>query len=242
MDPLLDQPFCVLEWAWHHRVYMLHDSLWAEWMIDQAFAAAIADLERRNIVAVAGYLPPKYASTSPVFIYSDGFLNAAYNPAPFLVVLKLKSLKPDEKTDWIGTAAADVLVSRLSVDSRRLSCRARASFERASGARSWGESEAADPSRAAPSARRLNVEQAVVGSYVVDGDKVLFNLADRGRQNRGGARRIQQHFSERPPARRDAEPRHEPCHHAWFSIAERVAGDRELALAGNRERDLAGQF
>jgi hypothetical protein len=41
-------------------------------------------------------------------------VNAVYNPVPFLAVLKLKSLKPDEKTDWIGTAAADSLVSKLS--------------------------------------------------------------------------------------------------------------------------------
>ena len=100
-------------WAWHHRAY-LEDSLWDQWMIDPAFSSVITTLQRDSVPVEVGWLPPEYAKTSPVFVYNDEYMDAAYNPIPFLAVLTLKSLKPDQQTDWIGTAAADSLASKLS--------------------------------------------------------------------------------------------------------------------------------
>ncbi len=161
-------------WAWHHREY-IDELLWTEWMADTAFAAEIAEIQRMNVPVDVGYLPPEYDATSPVFVYNDEYLNAVYNPIPFLVVLKLKSLKPDEKTDWIGTAAADSLVSKLSAipgvflaDREQLS-----GFMRD---QKLTESDVTEPGRVVQLGKALDVQQAVVGSYVVDGDKVLFNL------------------------------------------------------------------
>jgi TolB-like protein len=161
-------------WAWHHREY-IDEPLWTEWMGDPAFAAEIGEIQRKNVPVEVGYLPPEYESTSPVFVYNDEYLKAAYNPIPFLVVLKLKSLKPDEKTDWIGTAAEDSLVSKLSAMPGVFL----AEREQVAGVmrdQKLRESDAAEPDRAAQIGKALDVQQAVVGSYVVDGEKVLFNL------------------------------------------------------------------
>lgn len=161
-------------WAWHNREY-LDDALWAEWMTDPAFADEVGTLEHGKVEREAGFLPSEYASTSPVAVYNDEYLNAAYNPIPFLIVMKLKSLKPDEKTDWIGTAAADSLTSRLSsVPGMFVADREQvASVLRD---KKLTEASTSEADAAAQLGRALDVEQVVTGSYVADGDKVLFNL------------------------------------------------------------------
>jgi len=161
-------------WAWHHREY-LDKLLWADWMADAAFAAEIADLQLKQVPVEVGYLPAEYAATSAEYIYIDEYLNAAYNPIPLLVVLKLKSLRPDEKTDWIGTAAADSLVSKLS-SIPGVYLAEREDVAAAMRGQKLAESDAAEPGHAMQIGKALDVQQAIVGSYVVDGDKVLFNL------------------------------------------------------------------
>jgi TolB-like protein len=161
-------------WAWHNREY-LDDALWAEWMADPAFADEVATLEHGKVEREAGFLPSEYASIPPVAIYNDEYLNAAYNPTPFLVVMKLKSLKPDERTDWIGTATADSLTSRLSsVPGMFVADREQvASVLRD---KKLVEVSTSEADAAAQLGKALDVEQVVTGSYVADGDKVLFNL------------------------------------------------------------------
>jgi TolB-like protein len=161
-------------WAWHNRVY-IEDALWAEWMADPAFAAEIDSLQRQKVSAVVGYLPPEYAATSPVLVYNDEFLNAAYNPVPFLAVLTLKSLKPDEKTDWIGTAAAESLETRLS-STPGLFLAERERVMEVLHDQTLRETHVAATQPAAQIGKALDVERVLVGSYVVDGDDVLFNL------------------------------------------------------------------
>lgn len=161
-------------WAWHNREY-LDDALWTEWMADPAFADEVATLEHGKVEREAGFLPTEYASISPVAVYNDEYLNAAYNPTPFLVVMKLTSLKPDERTDWIGTAAADSLTSRLSsVPGMFVADREQvASVLRD---KKLVEVSTSEADAAAQLGKALDVEQVVTGSYVADGDKVLFNL------------------------------------------------------------------
>jgi TolB-like protein len=124
---------------------------------------------------VVGYLPPKYAATSPVVIYNDEYLNAAYNPMPFLAVLTPKSLKPDEKTDWIGTATADSLVVRLS-STPGLFVAERDQVTGVLRDQKLLVSDVAEPGQAAQVGKALDVERVIAGSYVVDGEKVLVNL------------------------------------------------------------------
>jgi len=160
-------------WAWHHRQY-IDDALWTQWAGDPVFANEIAVMDREKPPVEEGYMPPEYASTSPVVIYNDEFLNAAYNPMPFLAVLKLKSLKPDEKTDWIGTAAADSLEAKLSsIPGLFL-----AETEQIEGVARDQKlvADIAEPEGATKIGKALNLERVVTGSYVVDGDKVLVNL------------------------------------------------------------------
>jgi TolB-like protein len=161
-------------WAWHHRIY-IEEALWARWMTDAAFAAEIEALQRQNVQVVIGYLPPEYANLSPVVIYNDPYLDAAYNPVPFLAVLTPRSLKPDPNTDWIGTAAAESLVTGLSsIPGLFLAER-----EQVAGVmrdQKLREPDAAEIRPAAQIGKALDVEHVVTGSYVVDGDKVLFNL------------------------------------------------------------------
>jgi len=161
-------------WAWHNRAY-IDDALWTEWMVDPAFAAEVDSLQRQKLPAEVGYLPPEYAATSPVLVYNDEFLNAAYNPVPFLAVLTLKSLKPDEKTDWIGTAAAESIVSKLS-STPGLFLAERDQVMSALRDQKLREPDVAATQPAAQVGKALDVERVVVGSYVVDGDDVLFNL------------------------------------------------------------------
>lgn len=161
-------------WAWHHRIYF-GDALWAEWMADPDFAAEIADLGRHNEPQVIGWLPPEYEGISPVLIYNDEFVNAAYNPIPFMMVLKFKSLKPDPSTDWIGSAAAGSLVSRLSTVPGLFL----ADPDQVAGAlkeQKLPEAQMLDANKAAQVGRALDMEQVVIGDYVVDGDKVLFDV------------------------------------------------------------------
>jgi len=161
-------------WAWHHRVY-IEDTLWTRWMADTAFAAEIDTLQHQNVAAVVGYLPSEYAATSPVFVYNEEYLNAAYNPMPLLAVLTLKNLKPDEKSDWIGTAAAESLVSKLS-GVPGLFVAERQQVTDVLRDQHLQEPDVAEPESATKVGKALDVEQMVVGSYVVDGEKVLFNL------------------------------------------------------------------
>jgi len=161
-------------WAWHNRIY-IEDALWTQWMADPAFAAEINVLQGQNTPAVIGYLPPEYAATSPVFVYNDEFLNAAYNPIPFLAVLTLKSLKPDDKTDWIGIATAESLVTRLG-STPGLFLAERQQVMEVVRDQKLREPDVAEAQPAAQVGKALDVERVVVGSYVVDGDDVLFNL------------------------------------------------------------------
>jgi TolB-like protein len=162
-------------WAWHHHHYF-DEALWALWMAEADFAAEIHNLEARHEPVVAGYLPPDYQSTSPVAMYTDEYLNAAYNPLPFLAVLKFKSLKPDAQTDWIGKAVAESMTSRLSTMPGMFLAEpdqiqtALVSDPKAAAL------DLADPGAATELGRSMELEQVVVGSYVADGDKVLFNL------------------------------------------------------------------
>jgi TolB-like protein len=161
-------------WAWHHRIY-IDEALWAQWMADAAFAAAINALQRQNEPAVIGYLPPEYAAVSPVFVYNDEYLDAVFNPIPFLAVLTPKSLKPDEKTDWIGAATAESLITGMS-SVPGLFIAERAQVAGVLRDQKLREPDVADPTPAAQVGKALDVEHVVTGSYVVDGDKVLFNL------------------------------------------------------------------
>jgi TolB-like protein len=161
-------------WAWHHHLY-IEESLWLLWMKDSEFAAELAKMERQNTPVAVGYMPDEYANTSAVFIYNDEYMDAAYNPIPFLAVLTLKSLKPDQQNDWIGTAAADSLANKLSTTPGLVL----ADREQVAGAvrdQKLPDAQAAEPESAAKIGKALDVEQVVAGSYVVDGDKVLFNL------------------------------------------------------------------
>jgi TolB-like protein len=162
-------------WAWHHRHYF-DEALWAEWMANREFSVQINILQTQNVPAQVGYLPPEYASTSPVAIYDDEYLNAVYNPVPFLAVMNLESLKPDPQNSWIGKAAADSLTAKLSTipgmflsepDQVRLALGTQTAAQRV---------DLTEPSHAAQVGKTLDVQQIVVGSYVADGDKVLFNL------------------------------------------------------------------
>jgi len=161
-------------WAWHHRIY-IEEALWAQWMTDAAFAAEIDALQRQNEPAVIGYLPPEYADSSPVFVYNDEYLNAVFNPIPFLAVLTPKSLKPDEKTDWIGAATAESLVTGMS-SVPGLFIAEREQVVGVLRDQKLREPDVADAAPAAQVGKALDVEHVVTGSYVVDGDKVLFNL------------------------------------------------------------------
>jgi len=161
-------------WAWHHHAY-LEDSLWGQWMTDPAFASAITVLQRSNTPVEDGWLPPEYANTSPAFVYNDEYMDAAYNPIPFLAVLTLKSIKPDPQNDWIGTAAAESLVSKLSATPGMFI----ADRQQVVGVlqdQKLKDADVVEPNLTAHIGKALDVEQVVVGSYVVDGDSVLFNL------------------------------------------------------------------
>lgn len=162
-------------WAWHHR-HFIDDALWAEWMANADFAAQINAFEAQHLPVDPNYMPPEYADTSPLVMYSDEYLNAVYNPVPFLAVLTLESLKPDPQTAWIGKAAAESLTAKLStIPGMFLAepAQLRAAIQQ------QGNAQLADmtePSHAAQLGKALDVQQIVVGSYVADGDKVLFNL------------------------------------------------------------------
>jgi TolB-like protein len=161
-------------WAWHHRRY-LDELLWAEWMADKAFAAEIAAMTRDNVAADPDYMPAELASTSPLMIYTDDYINAVYNPAPFLAVLSLKNLKSDASSDWIAAATSDSLLSNLSsvpglfvADQQQVTQAVQTDKTLAA--------NAVEPLQAARIGKAIEVERVVTGSYVVDGDKVLLNL------------------------------------------------------------------
>lgn len=162
-------------WAYHHRRY-IEELLWARWMAEAEFAAAIRAMETQHVPLQDGYLPPEYASTSPAFIYSDEYLEAAYNPVPFLAVMNLTSLKADPQSDWIGKAATQSLTTQLSA----LPGMYVVENDRVAGALGAGRRttyvDLADPTRAAQLGRAVEAQQVVMGSYVADGDHVLFNL------------------------------------------------------------------
>jgi TolB-like protein len=162
-------------WAYHHRRY-IEEALWARWMAEVDFAAEIRRLEAQNLAVQDGYIPAEYASTPTAMIYSDEYLDAAYNPIPFLAVMTLTNLKADPQSDWIGKAAGQSLVAQLSalpgmfvVESKRVS-------DAITGQRKIPANDLADPTRVAQVGRSLDAEQVVMGNYVADGDKVLFNL------------------------------------------------------------------
>jgi TolB-like protein len=161
-------------WAWHHRKY-LDELLWNEWMLDKAFAAEIAALQRSNPAVDPEYMPPEFASTSPLVVYTDDYINAVYNPAPFLAVLNLKNLKADPSSDWIAAATTDSLLSKLSsfpglfvADQQQVTQVMQSDKTLAS--------DTVEPLQAARIGKAVDVERVVVGSYVVDGEKVLLNL------------------------------------------------------------------
>lgn len=162
-------------WAWHHR-HHIDDLLWAQWMANAEFAAQINVLQAQHVPVDPSYMPPEYASTSPVAMYNDEYLNAVYNPVPFLAVTTLESLKPDPQNAWIGKAAAESLTAKLStIPGMFLSepDQVRSALDE----QTKGQPvDVTEPSHAAQLGKTLDVEQIVVGSYVVDGDKVLFNL------------------------------------------------------------------
>ena len=161
-------------WAWHHRTY-LEDALWLEWMNDAAFAAEIAKLQRANTPVDPNYLPPEYVEVSPIVIYNDEYINAVYNPTPYLAVMTLKSLKPDANTDWIATATADSLLSNLS-SIQGLFVADHQQVDEALREQKLQTSDIGDPSHAAEIGKAVDVERVLTGSYVADGDKVLFNF------------------------------------------------------------------
>ena len=162
-------------WAWRHR-HFFDDTLWAEWMQNREFAAQINIIQAQPAAPAAEYLPTEYATTSPVAVFNDEYLDAVYNPVPFLAVMNLQSLKPDAQTVWIGKAAADSLTARLStIPGMFLS--EPDQVQSALEARKKGQAiDVTEPSHAAEVGRALDVQQVVVGSYVADGEKVLFNL------------------------------------------------------------------
>jgi TolB-like protein len=162
------------EWAWDNRVY-LEQALWDEWMRDAAFAAKIAALQRANAVVNADYMPPDYAKAPPVAVYADEYINAVYNPPPILAVLRPKGLKADPASDWIASATADSLLSNLSAVPG-LFIADEGQVDDAVRTRKLSPADAADPSRAAEIGKAVAVERVVTGSYVADGDQVLFNF------------------------------------------------------------------
>jgi len=160
-------------WAWNHRRY-IEEVLWARWMQEAQFAAEIRLLEAQHAPVQDGYLPAEYAGTSPLVMYVDEYLDAAYNPVPFLAVMNLTSLKPDPQADWIGKAAAQSFTTKISalpgmfVVEQERTARAMGMDRRLA---SMDET-----ARAAQVGKSLDVQEVVVGNYVADGDKVLFNL------------------------------------------------------------------
>jgi TolB-like protein len=162
-------------WAWHHHHYF-DEVLWAEWMAEPAFAAEINALHAQQVPVQVGYLPPEYESTPPVAIYNDEYLNAVYNPVPFLAVMKFKSLKPDVQSDWIGKAAAESLTAKLSTVPGMFLAETEQVQTALDGQGKAQAIDTADPGHAAQLGRTMDLEEVVVGSYVADGDKVLFNL------------------------------------------------------------------
>lgn len=158
-------------WAWAHRRY-IDSVLWAPWMADAEFAAQINKLQAQRAVVPEGYLPPEYASTSSALVYCDEYLDAVYNPVPFLAVLPPVSLKPDPQSNWIGKALSQSLVTKISM----LPGMYVLDSERAASAIDTDRRAAEDSARAALLAKKLDVQQIIVGDYVTDGDKVLFNL------------------------------------------------------------------
>lgn len=164
-----------VRWARHHR-HFIDEALWAQWMANAEFAAEFRKLDAENEPIVVGYLPPELESTSPVAIYNDEFLNAAYNPVPFLAVMNLKSLKPDAGTDWIGKVTAESLTSKLSTVPGMFLAEEDQVQTALAGEPKTQTIDTADPGYAAHVGKRMDLQQVVVGSYAADGDKVLFNL------------------------------------------------------------------
>lgn len=158
-------------WAWAHRRY-IDSVLWAQWMADAEFAAQINMLQAQRAFVPEGYLPPEYASTSSALIYCDEYLDAVYNPVPFLAVLPPVSLKPDPQSSWIGKAVSQSLVTKISM----LPGMYVLDSERTARVVGIDQRAAEDTSRAAMLAKKLDVQQIIVGDYVTDGDRVLFNL------------------------------------------------------------------
>ena len=161
-------------WAWNHRAY-LDPLLWDEWMADAAFAAEVAALQRANAPLDQNYMPAEYAATSPVVVYVDEYINAVYNPPPQLAVLRPKGLKADPSSDWISAATTDSLLSNLS-SVPGLFVADEGQVNEAVRAGKLSAADAAEPSRAAQIGRAVAVERVVTGSYVADGNQVLFNL------------------------------------------------------------------
>lgn len=145
-------------------------------MANAEFAAQINALQAQHVPVNPSYMPGEYASVPPEAIYSDEYLNAVYNPVPCLAVLSLENLKPDPQNAWIGKAAAESLTATLSTIPGMFLSEAdqiRSALDQQAKAQPIDLTE---PSHASQIGKALDVEQIVVGSYVVDGDKVLFNL------------------------------------------------------------------
>ena len=161
-------------WAWNNRTYF-DDTLWNRWMANPSFAAEVNTLQRQRVPQMPGYLPPEYEKTSPVAVYDDHYLDAVYNPAPSMAVLRLRDLKQDAWDAWIGTATADALVSALSA-TPGLYLADQDDLTSAMHEQKLSDSDTAEVKPAAAIGKALKLERVVVGTYVVDGDTVLFNL------------------------------------------------------------------
>lgn len=120
--------------------------------------------DRLIIVALAGGL-----------LLGSGAGHALAQPAPpVIAILTLQNLRPDPGTDWVGEGAAETVATKLAaLDSVVIVERSR--IREVLQEQDLQQLDLTDPQGASRVGRLLAAQRVLVGTYVVQGENVLFN-------------------------------------------------------------------
>jgi len=92
-----------------------------------------------------------------------------------IAVLAFKNLRPDADTDWIGAGAVETLTTKLAAVPGLIAIE-RSQVAQIARERGFQESDLVEPAGAAKAGKLLGAERVVLGTYVTDGDTLMFNV------------------------------------------------------------------
>ena len=92
-----------------------------------------------------------------------------------IAVLAFKNLRPDTDTDWIGAGAVETLTTKLAAVPGLITTE-RSQVAQLAQEKGFQESDLAEPAGAAKAGKLLGAERVVLGTYVTDGDTLMFNV------------------------------------------------------------------